>query len=272
MFRISPARADVTPIHARLATADDVDSIQRLVCGTPGCPGGPLRGTQPSAAGVFAMLQRSLLPVVTIDAAGEVCSIISGYGLDLVGEDHVFLSVCAGSEVLGRPLAVIGVAAWLVAFRVRFPLTRVLVEGPAPVFLSAGLSKVLVGPLVRRPGSWWTAERYEEYQLWALDAGAALRLAWRLQEPLAPDGLPHDLDFAGFAETFCNELELDVGPDESLGFDSLATAEAMAVLAEMAGVALTDDVLCRGVDSLGEAFALYQDLREQGLAPEAASR
>jgi hypothetical protein len=262
----------MTYIHARLAKPDDVDSIQRLLCGTPGQPGGPLRGTQPSAAGVSEMLGRMLLPVVTVDAAGEVRSIVSGYGLDLVGEDHVFLSICADHEVLGRPLAVIGVAAWLEAFRARFPLTRVLVEGPAPVFGSAGLSSVLVGPLVRRPGSWWTAERYEEYQLWALDVRAALRLAGRLQDAPAVPRLSRDVDFAGFAETFCDEMELDVGPDEPLRLDSLATTEAIAVIAEMAGAELAEDALCKGVGTLRKAFALYRELREQGLDPLAAPR
>lgn len=262
----------MNPLTARPAQPGDVDAIQRLLCGKPGYPGGPLRGTQPSAAGVAALLQRSLLPLVTVDATGALRSIVSGYGLDLVGEDHVFLSVCADDDVLGSPIAVIGVASWLRPFREQFPLTRVLVEGPAPVFGSAGLSTVLSGPLVRRPGSWWTAERHEEYQLWELDVGAALRLANRLEEAAAADAPSRDLDFAGFAEAFDDAMELDQGPDEPLRLDSLATAEAVAVIAEMAGVDLAEDALCVRLETLDDAFGLYQALCAGSLDRTAAHR
>ncbi len=247
-------------VTVRLVTPGDIEDVQRLLCGVIGFPGGPLRGTQPSAAGVSAMLQRVLMPVVAVDPAGEVRSVISGYGLDLIGEDFVFLSVCSDEEVIGGPIAVLGVAAWLEAFRSQFPLTRVLLEGPSAVFRQAALSKALIGPLVRRPDSWWVSGHYVEYQMWELDVRGALELADRLRSTAGNGNRSPDLDLCDFEAEFRAEMGLASERGDGLALDSLATAEAIAVIADMAGSALADDALCERIDSIRAAFALYQRL------------
>jgi acyl carrier protein len=213
--------------------------------------------------------------LLVVDAADRVRSFLYGYALDLVGQESIRLGVCSDEDVMGTPAAVLGVARWVEAARLRFPIARILLEGPASRFSGPRWGDVLIGPLVHRPDSWWNGDCHEPYEMWELDHALAIELEGRLKREGAPGG-GVDRGFGGArrlgrgallsAEEFTLNLAaaLDVDTaDEGLFdlLDSLGMLELLVVVSELAGAEVPDDALGIRLRSIEEAFDLYRRLR-----------